>query len=77
MSSPEPRRGRHVVHLLHCHLGFVTKYRGRILDAASHERLHAIFRVVCADFETHLDEVNGDSNHVRLRQYIEAEDAPR
>lgn len=66
MSPLEPRRGRHVVHLLHCHLVFLTKYRGRVLDARAQERLHAIFRVVCADFETDLDECDGERDHVQL-----------
>ena len=66
MAPPELRRGRHVVHLLHAHLVFVTKYRGRILDARAHERLHQVFDAVCADFETDLDEVNGEADHVHL-----------
>jgi len=66
MSPPEPRRGRHVVHLLHGHIIFVTKYRGRVLDARAHERLHAFFRVVCADVESDLDECDGERDHVHL-----------
>lgn len=37
-----------------------------MLDARAHERLHAIFRVVCADFETDLDECDGGRDHVHL-----------
>ena len=66
MAPLQPRRGRHVVHLLHAHLVFVTKYRGRVLDVRAHERLHVFFRVVCADFEADLDEVNGERDHVHL-----------
>ena len=45
---------------------FVTTYRGRLLDAAAHERLRDVFGAVCADFETDLDEVDGESDPVHL-----------
>ena len=44
----------------------ITKYRGRLLDAAAHERLRDVFGAAGADFETDLDEVNGESDHVHL-----------
>jgi putative transposase len=60
------RSGRHVVFHLHAHLVFVPRYRRRIFDADSLERLHRIFRVVCADFEADLVEFNGEADHVHL-----------
>lgn len=60
------RKGRHVVHEMHCHLVFVPKYRKRVFDARHLEALHRIFRVVCADFETDLTEFNGEPDHVHL-----------
>ena len=62
----EYRKGRHVVHLLHAHIVFVPKYRRRIFDADAIEKMHRIFRIVCADFEADLIEFNGETDHVHL-----------
>ena len=62
----ELRKGRHVVFQLHAHIVFVPKYRKKIFDADALERLHRIFRVVCADFEADLVEFNGERDHVHL-----------
>ena len=62
----EMRTGRHVVFNLHVHLVFVPKYRRHIFDTDAIERLHRIFRVVCADFEADLVEFNGEADHVHL-----------
>jgi putative transposase len=47
-------------------LVFVTKYRHAVFTAAHLERLEAILRAVCADFECDLVEFNGEANHVHL-----------
>lgn len=60
------RRGRHVVHQMHAHLVFVTKYRHRVFTGEHLKRLEAIFTEVCEDFDTELMEFNGDTNHVHL-----------
>lgn len=60
------RTGRHVVFNLHAHIVFVPKYRKNIFDSDALERLHRIFRIVCADFETDLKEFNGEKDHVHL-----------
>jgi putative transposase len=60
------RTGRHVVFDLHAHIVFVPRYRKRVFDADALARLHNIFRVVCADFETDLVEFNGETDHVHL-----------
>lgn len=60
------RKGRHVVHQMHCHLVFIPKYRRNVFDDAALTALHNIFRVVCADFETDLIEFNGEKDHVHL-----------
>lgn len=62
----EIRKGRHVVYLLHAHLVFVTKWRGKVCGATHLKRLEEIFRFVCRDFEVILKEFNGESDHVHL-----------
>lgn len=62
----ELRSGRHVVFMLHAHLVFTTKRRGKVLTRDHLARLEAIFRDVCADFEVELREFNGESDHVHL-----------
>jgi len=62
----ELRTGRHVVFMLHAHLVFTTKRRGKVLTAAHLERLKSIFEAVCADFEVELREFNGERDHVHL-----------
>lgn len=64
--STEIRRGRHVVFELHAHIVFVTKYRKKVFDIDAIDRLHRMFRVVCADFEADLIEFNGEPDHVHL-----------
>ena len=62
----ELRKGRHVVHLMHVHLVFVTKYRKKVFNKDCIERLHKMFRIVCADFEADLIEFDGEGDHVHL-----------
>ena len=62
----ELRKGRHVVSCLHAHMVFVPRYRKGVFDCDAIEKLHRIFRIVCADFETDLKEFNGEKDHVHL-----------
>jgi len=62
----ELRHGRHVVYSLHTHIVFVAKYRKKVFDDEAITRLRSIFRVVCADFESDLSEMNGEMDHVHL-----------
>jgi putative transposase len=62
------RKGRHVVYLLHAHLVFVTKRRGKVFDASRLKRLEEIFRSVCSDFEVELRKFNGESDHAPAGQ---------
>lgn len=62
----ELRTGRHVVFELHAHIVFVPKYRKRIFDRNALDRLQQVFASVCADFETTLNEFNGEADHVHL-----------
>ena len=64
--SSNIRHGRHCVFLLHVHLVFVTKYRGKVFDSDAIERLKIVFQKVCLDFEAELVEVNGEAEHVQL-----------
>ena len=52
--------------MLHGHLASVTTSRGCLLDARTYERPHACFRLVCADVEADLDEVDGEREPVHL-----------
>ncbi|MBR2655168.1 MAG: transposase, partial [Loktanella sp.] len=44
------RQGRHVIHMLHVHLVFVTKYRRDVLSELAIQDLRQIFSKVCRDF---------------------------
>ena len=52
--------------MLHAHLIFITKYRGRVFESRHLETLETLLRKVCADFEVELVEFNGESDHVHL-----------
>lgn len=60
------RRGRHCVFKMHVHLVFVAKYRRKVFDGDAIQRLRAIFGKVCAGFEAHLIEMDGEDDHVHL-----------
>ncbi|QCR38279.1 IS200/IS605 family transposase [Nissabacter sp. SGAir0207] len=60
------RTGRHCVFVLHCHLIFITKYRGKVFNAAHLETLEMILRNVCEQFECEVVEFNGESDHVHM-----------
>lgn len=62
----ELRKGRHCVFMLHAHIVFVTKYRGKIFDDVILERLEHIFSKICNEFETELKQFNGEHDHVHL-----------
>ncbi|WP_084957314.1 IS200/IS605 family transposase [Thermoactinospora rubra] len=65
-SDPSIRRGRSVVHNLHVHLVFVTRYRGDVLDNAMLTRCEQVMRDVCARMGAELREFNGEDDHVHL-----------
>jgi putative transposase len=60
------RTGSNRVFILHAHLVFVTRYRHAVFGSRHLDRMEGITREVCADFETELQEFNGESNHVHL-----------
>ncbi|MCF1459027.1 MAG: IS200/IS605 family transposase [Shewanella sp.] len=62
----ELRKGRRCVFMLHAHMIFITKYRGRVLTDEHLKTLEKIFRSVCSDFEVELEEFNGEQDHVHL-----------
>ena len=64
--DPHIRRGRSVVHDLHVHLVFVTRYRRGVLDTEMLTRCEQVMSEVCADFEATLAEFNGEDDHVHL-----------
>jgi putative transposase len=64
--SSEIRTGRHCVFNLHVHLVFVTKYHRKIFSAPILDEMKAIFQKVCLDFESSLEEFDGEKDHVHL-----------
>ena len=64
--DPDVRRGRSVVHNLHVHLVFVTKYRRGVFTAQMLTRCEQVMREVCGDFGAELREFNGEGDHVHL-----------
>ncbi|SCF20902.1 putative transposase [Micromonospora viridifaciens] len=64
--DPDVRRGRSVVHNLHAHLVFTTKYRRGALTDPILTRCGQIMAEVCHDFGAELREFNGEDDHVHL-----------
>ena len=64
--DPHVRRGRSVVHNLHVHLVFVTKYRRDVFTAQMLTRCEQVMREVCGDFGAELREFTGEGDHVHL-----------
>ena len=62
----ELRTKRHVIHSLHLHLVFMTKYRKKVFSELMMERLKYHFERVCHDFDCKLMESNGGKDHVHL-----------
>ena len=52
--------------MMHAHLIFITKYRGKILDRNVLSYMEDLMREVCVQFEVQLEEFNGESDHVHL-----------
>ena len=64
--SIDIRRGRHCVFILHAHLVFVAKYRRKVFTRETLLELEKIFQKICSDFESTLQEFNGEKDHVHL-----------
>ena len=52
--------------MLHCHLIFITKYRGKTLNNEVLVYMEKIMRGVAESFEVEITEFNGESDHVHL-----------
>jgi putative transposase len=50
--------------MLHAHLVFITKYRGKVLNDDVLVRMETIMKEVCLKFEVELTEFNGEQDHV-------------
>ncbi|MFB5616913.1 MAG: IS200/IS605 family transposase [Nitrosopumilus sp.] len=57
---------RHCVFNMHIHLVFLTKYRKKIFSKKILKRLSDIFSSVCDDFESTLEEFDGEKDHIHL-----------
>ncbi|EGR4074774.1 IS200/IS605 family transposase [Vibrio cholerae] len=62
----ELRKGRHCVFMMHVHLIFITKYRGKVFNNKHLKSMQDIMNKVCADFEAEIVEFNGEQDHVHL-----------
>ncbi|PJE80677.1 hypothetical protein CI610_00338 [invertebrate metagenome] len=62
----EIRKGRHVVYMIHAHLVFVTKYRGKVFTDESLTKMEEIMKGICKNHEAELTEFNGETDHVHL-----------
>ena len=62
----EIRTGRHCVFMMHAHLIFITKYRGKVFSNEHLMKMEQIMRDVCQQFEVELAEFNGEPDHVHL-----------
>ena len=60
------RKGRHCVFMLHCHLIFITKYRGKTLSNEALEYIENIMKDIATGFEVEITEINGENDHVHL-----------
>lgn len=60
------RKGRHCVFMMHAHLIFITKYRGKVLNEEALLFMESVMRDVCSQFEVELIEFNGEQDHVHL-----------
>ena len=60
------RTGRHCVFMMHAHLIFITKYRGKVFSNEHLMKMEQIMRDVCQQFEVELAEFNGEPDHVHL-----------
>jgi len=65
-TTPDIRHGRHCVFLMHVHLVFVAKYRGKFFTKDILDFMKSVFQDVCKDFEAELKEFNGEGDHVHL-----------
>lgn len=64
--SSDIRTGRHCVFQMHVHLVFVTKYRRHVFTKKILDDMKIIFDRICSDFDAHLVEFDGESDHVHL-----------
>lgn len=64
--DPDVRRGRSVVHNLHAHLVFTTRYRRAVFTDPILDTCEAAMWGVCEDFGATLTEFNGERDHVHL-----------
>lgn len=60
------RTGRHCVFMMHCHLIFITKYRGDSLSGEVLLFMEQTMSDICRQFEVEVVEFNGESDHIHL-----------
>lgn len=62
----ELRKGRHCVFMMHVHLIFITKYRGKVFTHEHLKTMRETMDKVCSHFEAEIVEFNGEQDHVHL-----------
>ncbi len=60
------RTGRHCVFMMHAHLIFITKYRGKVFSVDHLGKMEEIMRGVCTQFEVEMVEFNGEQDHIHM-----------
>lgn len=59
-------KGSHSAYCIHLHIGFITKYRRKVITSKMLELMETVFRRVCNAQKSELLEFNGEADHVHL-----------
>jgi putative transposase len=59
-------KGSHSAYCIHLHIGFITKYRRKVITLAMLEEMRVVFNRVCAAQKSEMIEFNGETDHVHL-----------
>lgn len=66
MATDDFRNGRHVVHKLHAHIIFVTKYRKKVMTDRVSADLRASFLEVAGRYRVEIETFETDNDHAHL-----------
>jgi putative transposase len=59
-------KGSHSAYCIHLHIGFITKYRRKVITSKMLKLMETVFHRVCIAQKSELLEFNGESDHVHL-----------
>ncbi len=60
------RKGRHCGFMMHVHLIFITKCKGKVFTNEHLKTMRETMDKVCSNFEAEIVEFNGEQDHVHL-----------